>query len=474
MMADIRYSLRHAFLAYPPRLVSVLLEDLSLSFQSQTTMWTKCLNISAEDILIDRCSLQWDSAYMANKAYEPVFYLAVDHKRKKIVLSIRGTVSIGDVLTDLNIDSEKEEICGITGYVFDGMYRGAQFVHKSVTNTLLDACKQYNEYRVLITGHSLGAGAAAFLGLMYKDDPVIRGQHGQRLRVWCFASPHIVSRAFTDQQLGMDFITTVNLDTDVVTRGDQESIRIWNLRLELIAEHSRERIESMLQRDEILDGDGSAKLLRILKNVRSPNPERELFPIGKILWFVPSIVLGDDIALRRKTLIKLSEDHDDYVSDDDDNEHNTIGHHINSDDEKEDNDTFTVYQIRKRPKDQSSDEDDDDAVPLNLANENDGDHVVQVSTENDQQQTEDDEDAKPILDDIMESAKEAASTVQKALYLKVDSPIRHQLESGGYVLCDATKCREIFKEFIFENKAVDLHMGAPYMWACGATLKIED
>ena len=397
LIADMQYSMRHAFLAYGPGVTGILQESLSLLFQSQARMLTECLNISAKDILMDSCSLNRSRSLsnVINRPHQPAFYLVVDHKRRKIVLSIRGSASIGDVITDLHWDCAKWTIDGTTGHVFEGWFRGAQHVHKSVTNTLVNACKRYSKYQVVITGHSLGAGAAGLLGLMYKDNSIIRGQDGQRLKVWCFAAPCAISREFADQKVGNDYITSVALDQDAASRISPEALKIWNLRQELISQYSTDKIKDILRRDDISDGDEGAKLLRILKNVRSPNPEHELFPLGRILWFVPHAVLNDDIVLRRKTLMKMAEDEKENDTDDESEEAvcGTISsdetsvdetsldggsgsegkegvfksefvYCIDADDEllfeDEEEQKESFHQIRKRPMDQSSDEEEED------------------------------------------------------------------------------------------------------------------
>ena len=637
LIADMQYNMRHAFLAYGPGVTGILQESLSLLFQSQARMLTECLNISAKDILMDTCSLNRSRSLsnVINRPHQPAFYLIVDHKRNKIVLSIRGSASIGDFITDLHWDCTKWTIDGTTGHVFEGWLRAAQHVHKSVTNTLVDACRKYAKYQVVITGHSMGAGAAGLLGLMYKDNSIIRGQDGQRLKVWCFAAPSVVSREFVDQKLGNDYITSVTLDTDAATRMSPEAIKIWNLRQELISEYSTDKIKDILQRDEISGGDEGAKLLRILKNVRSPNPEHELFPLGRILWFVPRIVLDDDIVSRRKTLMKMSEDHDDSITDDESEEavcgtissdetsedggsgsegkqsafQSEFGHcgdELLSDDEEDQKESF--HRIRRRPMDQSSDEEEDDddndhsqtltqSIVQNAAVQNNlfiprhqiaahsGDALIEelikmkqdretaakcpvapkayknmnpvfccplfldllssiihnlnhlmiltqstvkgtnsgiVHTDShrterkddfredqieedqvqnmgmyrirrrpmDQSSDEEDDDEEgatvectsmtpfpddevPILDGITGSMERLKSTVQTTLHLKIDDQRKERLQQSGYVLCDATESRNIFTEFIFEPKFLDLHMGQCYMWVCGATLKLE-
>ena len=53
--------------------------------------------------------------------YQPCFYLMVDRIRHKIVVSIRGTASMDDVYTDLDMVPTQITLCGITGKVHPGM-----------------------------------------------------------------------------------------------------------------------------------------------------------------------------------------------------------------------------------------------------------------------------------------------------------------------------------------------------------------
>ena len=476
-MEEMRYNMRLAFLAYPPSLVAVFSESLSISFETQKTMLMECLDISEEDILIDRCSLNRTRSLsnLMNKAHEPAFYLAVDHKRKTIVLSIRGTSSIGDIITDFNNgEPRKYQTNGITGYIHEGMFHGAQFVHKSATNTLINVCLQYGEYQVVITGHSMGAGAAAVLGLMYNDNKVIRGEDGKRLKVWCFASPCVATREFTDQQVGNDYITSITLEIDMVCRLGMESVKKWNMRQDLISAYSTETLQQFLQSDDKTSSDASdgAVFSTILKTLKARNPEELFFPLGKILWFVPPIVMHDDVALRRRTLMKMLDEKVDgnhgqiqlqqskmenFVHHTNDRIKHHSGDHIsdhidnqiddkfgNEDDpvedqedscENEEEQKVDLFTIRKRPMYQSSDEEDDeeefDAIPL----------------------------SETVKTDTTESS---GSTNQTAL-------------ESTYVLCDATKCRDLFQEFVHEYpSSLTTHMVSSYMKACGSTLKNEN
>ena len=457
-MDDTRYSLRHAFCAYHPTVVALKSEEISLAFKSQTAMLAACFNLSADDILIDRCSLKMDN--LMTKVHEPAHYLAVDHRRKVIVLSIRGTSSIGDIVTDLNAKCAAHSISGITGFVHEGMLQSAQFLYKSVTNSLVTACHRYGDYKVVITGHSLGAGVAALLGLMYREHPVVFGGNGCRLRVWCFASPCIVSREFTDQQLGNGFITSVALETDVVTRLSMESVRKCNLRQDFIMTHCRHSPQMMhrvLHRHQMEAESEGAEFLRILKTLKSPNPKQELFPLGRILWFVPRIVMDDDIVFRRKTLMKMFRDDHGGDGDGGGDGGGDMVEEMGCD-EEEGLEADKEEVVREEL--EGKEENEDVAVPkwrrkLSASMRNLNANPNQVFRE--------------IAHDIGRGVRDFQTDIR----CKMDTSRRRRKYGGGnYVLCEATQCRYMFQEFVFEFPAsLKSHNPQRYLWACDATLR---
>eukprot|EP01083_Nonionella_stella_P267943 905450_1 len=234
----------------------------------------------------------WSSKFGVKR--EPTFYLIADHKKKKIVLSIRGTSSVGDLFTDLDAVPQNLELFGINGFVHKGMLQATYAIQRIVSLQLVKLCELYNDYGVIICGHSLGAGIAALLGLMYKDHPIIRKQN--RLKVYAFASPCIVSKHFTDGKLECDYITSVALSTDFITRLSVESIRKRNLRQDFIMEQSDVVIDKCMTDDVESMDDECVEFLRVLKSISSVVPTQELYPLGRILWFVPNTVIHDVVA----------------------------------------------------------------------------------------------------------------------------------------------------------------------------------
>ena len=89
----------------------------------------------------------------------PKFMVLVEKASKSIVLVIRGTYSPADVLRDMKCD-EKEFL---NGFAHRGILNGAEKIMKQIKGELNEALKQHSGYKLVITGHSLGAGTAILI-----------------------------------------------------------------------------------------------------------------------------------------------------------------------------------------------------------------------------------------------------------------------------------------------------------------------
>lgn len=108
---------------------------------------------------------------------ETPFFVAVDYKMEKIVISIRGTLSMKDVLTDLNAEGDvlpleprREDWLG-----HKGMIQAAAYIRNILENeNLIQQAQQFNlerktdKFGIVVVGHSLGAGTAAILSILLK------------------------------------------------------------------------------------------------------------------------------------------------------------------------------------------------------------------------------------------------------------------------------------------------------------------
>ncbi|KAM3624698.1 uncharacterized protein V6R79_000351 [Siganus canaliculatus] len=151
--------------------------------------------------------------------YETPFFVAVDHEKKKVVISIRGTLSPKDALTDLTGDSERlpvEEQHG-TWLGHKGMVYSAEYIKKKLEQEMIlsqafgrDLNKGTMHYGLVIVGHSLGAGTAAILSFLLRP---------QYPTLHCYSySPPGGLLSEDAMEYSKEFVTSVVLGKDLVPR----------------------------------------------------------------------------------------------------------------------------------------------------------------------------------------------------------------------------------------------------------------
>uniref|UniRef100_A0A671Q148 Diacylglycerol lipase-beta n=1 Tax=Sinocyclocheilus anshuiensis TaxID=1608454 RepID=A0A671Q148_9TELE len=149
-----------------------------------------------------------------NQIYEIPFYVALDHKREAVLVAVRGTLSLKDVLTDLSAECENLSVEGVSGtcYAHKGICQAAHYIYKKLVNDgiLSQAFNIAPEYKLVITGHSLGAGAASLLAVL------LRSTH-PTLECYAFSPPGgLMSKALADYS--KQFVVSVVLGKDLVPR----------------------------------------------------------------------------------------------------------------------------------------------------------------------------------------------------------------------------------------------------------------
>lgn len=122
---------------------------------------------------------------------ETPFLVAVDYTKQKIVISIRGTLSMKDILTDLNAEGEclpleppREDWFGHKGMVQAAVYIKNKLEEENLISRALGHSLERgtNKFDLVIVGHSLGAGTAAILAIL------LRGQYPS-LTCFSFSPP---------------------------------------------------------------------------------------------------------------------------------------------------------------------------------------------------------------------------------------------------------------------------------------------
>mmetsp|Transcript_15461 Transcript_15461/g.38489 ORF Transcript_15461/g.38489 Transcript_15461/m.38489 type:complete len:875 (-) Transcript_15461:1699-4323(-) len=110
------------------------------------------------------------------------FAVVLDHAWKSVVVTIRGSATLDDMMTDLTLGMTELSACGqqygfdgTDRYAHTGILKSAQWIAHDLLERgildelLLDSSAQYQDYDLRFVGHSLGATAAVLVCLFLRQ-----------------------------------------------------------------------------------------------------------------------------------------------------------------------------------------------------------------------------------------------------------------------------------------------------------------
>ena len=138
----------------------------------------------------------------------PAYAIVANHSTKEIVLILRGTQEIHDILTDVKLRVKPFE----GGLAHAGISEAAINITEKAAPTILKAKDELDDYDVTITGHSLGAGCAVLTALLLR----------RHYSVWAtsvgFACPAIIDDTLMAEFEHQSWYVNVSNEYDVVSR----------------------------------------------------------------------------------------------------------------------------------------------------------------------------------------------------------------------------------------------------------------
>ncbi|XP_031503115.1 uncharacterized protein LOC116266150 isoform X1 [Nymphaea colorata] len=160
----------------------------------------------------------------------PGYYIATDPRNKSVIVGIRGTHTVYDLITDM-VSSSDEEVT-LEGYSthFGTAEAARWFIHYEL-ETIRKCLQKHEGFKLKLVGHSLGGATAALLAIMLRKrskqelgfSPDIVSSVG-------FGTPPCVSKELAESCT--EFVSSVVLQDDIIPR--LSSASLMRLRNEIL------------------------------------------------------------------------------------------------------------------------------------------------------------------------------------------------------------------------------------------------
>jgi hypothetical protein len=272
--------------------------------------------LSLDDILL---SSFVDSAVEEKCGIPLVHFITVDHDAKVVVLTIRGTLGLEDLLADFKFGYDSFEWNNQRWIAHGGMLKCANILIQPscrVLQTLKDALESFGpDYGLIICGHSLGAGVGAIYAILLSE---IEQQNsvfvtsktsplppGRRIRCFSYGPPASISEEL--RKITKDLITSVVYGSDIIPCLSLGLLRDF----QAVAQEFRDETSGVNRRiwRTFISQLGSKKnpidqqddyTYSILKTLRAIMQNKKLVPPGEIIHITTHTVYENRDGHKRK------------------------------------------------------------------------------------------------------------------------------------------------------------------------------
>ena len=221
-------------------------------------------NFIAERFRRSSSKPEWELLFcdIESRPNEPSHFLAVQKNASKyddtlhVLMCIRGTKSMSDLMTDALLDATDYQYVDETGDVLmgkahGGMVKAGKYLvkrHEKLLSTLVELSNK-RKIEINLIGHSMGAGAATIAAMEWnskgfnvgEDRDGIKNNDGIEIsaHVIGFGCPAILSKSLSVAT--QDYCTTVIADADMIPR--MSGATLVNLILDLMTFDYRDKAE---------------------------------------------------------------------------------------------------------------------------------------------------------------------------------------------------------------------------------------
>jgi hypothetical protein len=241
---------------------------------------SKHIGIPQEDIVLMDVDYNGDCNHLQH-------FVAINHAHQKVVLSIRGTFSLSEIIVD--VAGFSRDFCGGEGH--SEMVTMAERVWAVAGSTVTKLLQQHANYELIVTGHSLGAGTACLLTILLQSSQqgILLPDHNKmNMRCFAYAAPPV----FYPLQLVPKAVqSTTNFvhQNDVVPFLSVDSVRHLSSSLRAVEDYASEQM-SRIERMQVLLGMKAppSGLIDAVLQGPSVEPKRGAPPLevpaGRTLW----------------------------------------------------------------------------------------------------------------------------------------------------------------------------------------------
>jgi hypothetical protein len=275
-----KYFSRYSVAVYGNYLVSLIvkknLKDFILS-HSEEQVFCEYLGLNEKFLIY---------SHIKSRKNIPGHCISIDMANQAVVVTLRGTQSLFDCMTDLKSDYDLFELILpgnnslIQGQVHSGIMNSARQLDEEIKLIVLSCLNEWKNFSLVIVGHSLGAGVGTCLCLLWTGDKLF--EHIP-IKTFAFAPPPVVSQSLNEAI--KDRVFSCVYGNDIVCRLSIGSIK--DLAAGILELQNLER-QKMLNPDEIyrnwfLDNPQSEEIFDVYSKVMEKMVNEKLVICGMIL-----------------------------------------------------------------------------------------------------------------------------------------------------------------------------------------------